>query len=317
MGVKAPTEKNFRRARVKPGKRRGSKARMSWRAARIVVTVVLVGYSMYRAFDLVVSAAALKVQYISVHGNVRLSAGEVRTLADGIRGTSILTADLDGYRHRLLESPWVADVALRRVLPSTVEVFVSERSPIGICRMKNQLYLVDRAGTVIDEFGPQYAEFDLPIIDGLVRAPSSGRPALDERRADLAARVLEAIAPRADLARRVSQIDVSDLHDAVVLMKGMRRCCILARTVSWNGCNRIWMWHRRSVSACRTSTTSISGSTIGSTCDRWPRRTRSRESVRSKLRLIVVEGGPWWDVRNDTWSGSMSARRRSPRSSAR
>jgi len=111
-------------------------------------------------------------------------------------------------------------VALRRVLPSTVEVFVSERTPIGLCRIKNQLYLVDRGGTVIDEFGPQYAGFDLPIIDGLVRPPASGQPALDERRADFAARVLEAIAPRTDLARRISQIDVSDLHDAVVLIEG-------------------------------------------------------------------------------------------------
>ena len=67
-----------------------------------------------------------------MHGNVRLSAGEVQALVDGLRGTSILTADLAAYRRRLLDSPWVADVALRRVLPSTVEVFVSERRPIGL-----------------------------------------------------------------------------------------------------------------------------------------------------------------------------------------
>jgi cell division protein FtsQ len=193
---------------------------MSWRAARIAVCAVLTGYAAYRAFDLVASASALKVQDISVHGNVRLSAGEVRALVEGLRGMNILAVDLPAYRRRLRESPWVADVALRRVLPSTVEVFISERQPMGVCRMRSQLYLVDRSGNVIDEFGPQYAEFDLPIIDGLLRPPSSGQPALDERRADLAARVIDAIAPRADLARLVSQIDVSDLHDAVVLLEG-------------------------------------------------------------------------------------------------
>jgi cell division protein FtsQ len=220
VSVKAPSEKNFRRARVKPGKRRSARKWISWKLVRLVTSGVLVSYATYRAFDLVVTASALQVQHISVHGNVRLSVGEVRTLVDGIRGTSILTANLSAYRHRLLESPWVADVALRRVLPSTVEVFVSERRPMGICRMRSQLYLVDRSGTMIDEYGPQYAEFDLPIIDGLVRPPSSGLPALDERRADLAARVLDAIAPRRDLARRVSQVDVTDLHDAVVLIEG-------------------------------------------------------------------------------------------------
>jgi cell division protein FtsQ len=220
MSVKAPTEKNFRRARVKPGKRRGSSRRLSWRAIRLVVVAVLAVYAVYRAFDLVVSASTLQVQHIAVRGTARMSAAEVRALAEGIRGKSILTADLAAYRHRLLASPWVAEVALRRVLPSTIEVFVSERQPIGLCRLQKQLYLIDRSGVVIDEFGPQYAQFDLPIIDGVVRPPSSGQPAIDERRADFAARVLDALAARADLARSLSQIDVTDLHDAVVLIEG-------------------------------------------------------------------------------------------------
>jgi cell division septal protein FtsQ len=131
MSVKAPTEKNFRRARVKPGKRRGSRARVWWRAARIAATVTLVGYSTYRAFDLVVNAGVLKIRSISVAGNVRLSAGEVHALADGIRGTSILTA----IWPRTAAAARIAmgrGVALRRVLPSTIEVFVSERTPIGL-----------------------------------------------------------------------------------------------------------------------------------------------------------------------------------------
>jgi cell division protein FtsQ len=220
MSVKAPSEKNFRRARARPARRKGGRGWRFWRAVRHVVCAALGVYAAYRAFDLVVSASALQVQHISVHGNVRLSAGEVQTLVGNLRGTSILTADLPAYRRRLLLSPWVADVALRRVLPSTVEVFVSERRPMGLCRIGNQMYLVDRVGMVIDEFGPQYVEFDLPIIDGLVRPPASAEPALDERRADLAARVIDALASRKDLAQRVSQIDVADLHDAVVLLDG-------------------------------------------------------------------------------------------------
>lgn len=220
MSVKAPAEKNFRRTRAKPGKRKGARRRISMRLVRNLIASALVVFAGYRAFDLVVSASALRVQRIAVHGNVRLSAGEVQTIAGGLRGTSILTADLAAYRRRLLASPWVADVALRRVLPSTIEVFVSERTPIGLCRMGTQLYLVDRSGVVIDEFGPQYEEFDLPIIDGLVRTPPSREPALDERRADLAARVIDDLSARPDLAKRVSQIDVRNLHDAIVLLDG-------------------------------------------------------------------------------------------------
>jgi cell division protein FtsQ len=223
MSIKAPAEKNFRRAKVRPGGKKGSAGRLawllSWRAARWVLAGMFVAYAGYRGTNLVLQAAGLQVRRITVHGNVRLSSGEVQAIVDGLRGTSILTADLPGYRRRLMESPWVADVALRRVLPSTVEVFVSERRPMGLCRLGNTLYLIDHSGTLIDEFGPQYAEFDLPIIDGLVRAPGTGQPTIDEGRAELAARVIEALSARKDIAQRVSQIDVTDAHDAVVLLQ--------------------------------------------------------------------------------------------------
>jgi cell division protein FtsQ len=220
MAVKAPAEKNFRRAKVRPAGRKAGRLAgwLTWRIGRWTAAGIVVLYAGYRGSNLVLHASGLQVRRISVHGNVRLSSGEVQAIVDGLRGVNILTADLSGYRRRLMESPWVADVALRRVLPSTVEVFVSERRPMGLCRLGTTLYLVDPGGTLIDEFGPQYAEFDLPIIDGLVRAPSSGQPTIDEGRADLAARVIDALAARKDLAQRVSQIDVRDAHDAVVLL---------------------------------------------------------------------------------------------------
>jgi len=220
MSVKAPTERRFKRAKVKPGKKKSrALSRMTWRAARWVLAIAVMGYASYRATHLVLHASVLQVRKIMVSGNVRLSSGEVRALVDGLRGSSILTADLPRYRTKLLQSPWVADVALRRVLPSTVEVFISERRPMGLCRLGSDIYLIDAHGTVIDRFGPQYAEFDLPIIDGLVRAPSSGEPAIDEARAELAARVIEAVAPRKEIAQWISQIDVRDPHDAIVLLR--------------------------------------------------------------------------------------------------
>ena len=276
MSVKAPSEKNFRRARVKPAKRKGGRAWISWRGVRAVVCGVLVVYAGYRAVDLVASASTLQVRRIAVRGNVRLSAGEVQALVDGLRGTNILTADLAAYRRRLLDSPWVADVALRRVLPSTVEVFVSERRPIGLCRLGNQLYLVDRQGMVIDEFGPKYAEFDLPIIDGLVRAPSAGEPALDPRRAELAARVIDAVAERTDLAQRLSQIDVAISTTPSCCSKGMPPSSTSGRSASSSGCSRTSSWRPPCGSGCRTSTTSICGSTRACTCGRW-RRGNSRD----------------------------------------
>jgi cell division protein FtsQ len=177
-------------------------------------------FALYRGARVSANAHLLQVDRIVVHGNERLSRGEVLAVLNGLRGESLLWTDLDAWRRRLLASPWVRDAALRRSLPSTVDVVVSERQPIGIARINGgDMYLVDERGVIIDQYGPQYADFDLPIVDGLSAVNQAGL-LTDERRAELAARLMAALRAKPQVARRVSQIDVADLHNASVILSG-------------------------------------------------------------------------------------------------
>jgi cell division protein FtsQ len=221
MPVKAPAERNFRRASAKVARRKKFRPYLSWTILRRGLSLLLFVFGVYQSIAFAFTTPLLRVNRISVHGNVRLTSGEVQALVDDLRGSSILSVNLDAFRQRLVESPWIAEVGLRRVLPSTVEIFVSERRPIGLCRMGPDLYLVDDTGTVIDQFGPQYAEFDLPIVDGLISPGGGGKQgAIDTGRAELAARVIGEIGRNQQIASRVSQIDVSDVHDALVMLEG-------------------------------------------------------------------------------------------------
>jgi cell division septal protein FtsQ len=212
--ITAPTDKRFLRTRVQPVRRR-----TTWRAAlaaaRVAGVLVLIAFAAYRVAVVLTTADLLRVNRITVHGIERLSKGEALALVDGLRGQNIFRADLETARQRLLESPWVAEAVLRKRLPASVDVFVTERRPMGIARLGGQLYLVDDRGRVFDEYGPRYAEFDLPVIDGLA-APGKGR--VDSARAALASRVVSALAVHPDVARQVSQIDVRDPNDARVLL---------------------------------------------------------------------------------------------------
>jgi cell division protein FtsQ len=218
--IAAPADKRFRRAQVKPGKKRSSHWRTAWLGFRLAALVAVMTYGGWRATSLVLRAHALQVAKIVVRGNERLATGEVLALVSGLRGQNILTVNLDAWRSRLLSSPWVEDAKLWRLLPGTVEIEVRERHPIGIARVASGLYLVDPHGVVVDEFGPNYADLDLPMIDGLNAAPGQSASMLDEARASLAARLLAALAVRPDLSAKISQIDVSDAHDAVVILDG-------------------------------------------------------------------------------------------------
>jgi cell division septal protein FtsQ len=236
--VAAPADRRFRRAHVKPGSKRRAAARRGWLVFRVIAVLALAGYGGWRGTVLIVGAPALRVSHISLRGNQRLSNGELLGLVDALRGRNILQVDLSEWRSRLLASPWVEDAHVRRVLPSRVEIEIRERQPIGIARLSGGLYLVDAHGVVIDEYGPNYADLDLPLIDGLattagrpragkgrsaaekvaVSRTASGDATIDAARAALAARLIAALATRPDLAERISHIDVSDPHDALVLL---------------------------------------------------------------------------------------------------
>ena len=212
-------DKRFRRAYVKPGR-----PRRIWRAwagvgFRVGLAALALGFGVHRLAGVAAQARVLQIDRIEVRGNERMSSGEVLAVLGGLRGQSLVWTDLNEWRTRLLAAAWVRDANLRRSLPSTVEVVVIERQPIGIARIDGQLYLVDDHGVLIDEHGPQYAEFDLPIVDGLP-PPADARSITDQARADLAARVIAAMKPRPEIARRLSQIDVSNVRDAVVLLSG-------------------------------------------------------------------------------------------------
>jgi len=218
--VAAPADRRFRRAHVKPARRKRTWRALAWPAIRYGLVAAVASLAVYRGVQVSANAHLLQVNRIVVHGNERLSKGEVLAVLSGLRGESLLWTDLEAWRRRLLSSPWVRDAALRRSLPATVDVVVSERQPIGIGRINGgDMYLVDERGVIIDQYGPQYADLDLPIIDGLAAVNQDGS-LTDERRADLAARLMTALRAKPQVARRVSQIDVTDLHNAAVILSG-------------------------------------------------------------------------------------------------
>jgi cell division protein FtsQ len=218
MSVTAPADRRFRRSRIPAARRR--RAHPVWRVVKIVVIVgVLTGAGSWAA-----GAAAglpwLRVQHIRVHGNQRVHAGEVAALLEGMKGQSLLAVDLERWRSRLFASAWVADATLRRRLPGTIDVELRERLPMGLARAGTDLFLVDAAGTVIDEYGPRYADCDLPIIDGIVVVPVSVPPVIDRLRGQLVSRLMAELRTRPELAGRVSQIDAGNVHDVHVILDG-------------------------------------------------------------------------------------------------
>lgn len=215
-GTAELSDKRFRRTDVRPTRRR-TVARL-WKVGRAVVVTVVVIAGIGFAAQRVTAASTLAVRHLIVRGHDRLTLAEVEALVGDVRGESLFSVDLAQVRVQLLESPWVADVVIRRVLPGTLDLRVVERAPVAIARLNQQLYLVDDQGVIIDEYGPVYRQFDLPIVDGLAAERTNGGPVLDVSRVQLAARFLRSLGAHPELRRALSQVDVSTADNVKVLL---------------------------------------------------------------------------------------------------
>jgi len=220
MPVTAPSDRRLRRSQIPAARRRRLRARPVWRVVRFVVIAGLFTGAVTWAAAAATDLPWLRVQHIRVHGNQRVHDGEVAALLEGMTGQSLLAVDLERWRSRLFASAWVADATLWRRLPGTIDVELRERVPMGIARAGTDLFLVDAAGTVIDEYGPRYADCDLPIIDGIIVTPVSVPPTVDRLRGQLASRLMSELRTRPELAKRVSQIDAGNVHDVHVILDG-------------------------------------------------------------------------------------------------
>ena len=151
--VATPADRHFRRAHLKPARRRTWRTRLL-PALKYAATLALAAYAIYRGEDLVAHARVLQIDRIVVRGNERLSTSDVLAMLDPMLGENLVRSDLESWRKRLLASSWVRDASLRRWLPSTVEVALTERQPIGIGRLNGALHLIDEHGVLIDDYGP-------------------------------------------------------------------------------------------------------------------------------------------------------------------
>ncbi len=230
MAVKAPADKRFKRGRVKTPR----KATRRWTAllrpvAKWSLVVLLVVYATGRAFALVTEAPALRISHVAVHGHHHLRPADVLSRVRMLDGQNIVRVDLEAARRRLLGSPWIAEATLRRQLPATIEIEITERQPVALARMgRGALQLIAGDGMVLGPVGSAQAGVDLPIADGLTPVPGRslsgpgagvGVPArVDPERAGLLGRLVESLREEQGLLELVSEVDVSNVEDAVVLL---------------------------------------------------------------------------------------------------
>ena len=126
---------------------------------------------------MVIAQAGLEVHDILVAGRGRTSRGDLMRAIATPRGSSIFDLDLAEIQRRVETLPWVKTAVVRRQLPATLYVDLTERRPLALWQHQAKLRLVDRDGEVI-AVQNLTAFAELPILVG-ADAPARGQAALE------------------------------------------------------------------------------------------------------------------------------------------
>jgi cell division septal protein FtsQ len=146
------------------------------KAASTVAVLAALGWGGYTLARYVRNDPRFEVRALSVTGVSgplkRLSEEQVVAQAEFEVGTNVFRVDLEDIRQRVERLRWVRYAVVHRVLPDQIMVKIVEREPIGLARIRGEIYQFDEDAVILDLDPISTASF--PILDGLRRNDPEG-----------------------------------------------------------------------------------------------------------------------------------------------
>jgi cell division protein FtsQ len=135
----------------------------------IVGMVVVVATSIAVAWGIrqhVMTSPRFAVRTVRVEGTVKRNSEQIAASGGLQVGKNIFTIDLESARVRILQDAWIEKATVRRKLPSTITVEVSERDASAAVVVGSELYLCTHDGELFKRVEPGDPT-NLVVISGL------------------------------------------------------------------------------------------------------------------------------------------------------
>lgn len=128
--------------------------------------LVVLGWSAYAVVHYLRTASRFEVLKLSVSGLKRVDENQVIAKAGFEVGTNVFKVNLEGIRKKVEQLQWVRYAMVERVLPDEIMIKVVEREPIGIARIRGEIFQFDADAMILNpDFAGDAGSF--PVLDGL------------------------------------------------------------------------------------------------------------------------------------------------------
>ena len=180
---------------------------------RLALVLAVVGLAV--GGWLLLRSPLLQVQEVKVVGAEKLDAATLAA-ASGLEGENILFADTGKAKERLSQVAMIKDLSIERQWPGKMVIKVKERQPWGYWRVKEQIYVIDDEGFVLDNDQPGEGAPTIVQLDSERQWLPGER--VEVHAVDLARQLIES-APRS-LGRAVVGLEYSDRSGLTVVLEG-------------------------------------------------------------------------------------------------
>lgn len=127
----------------------------------VVLPVLMVVAATYMASG--IAKSAFRIRSVVITGNEHLTDGELKTMAGLGIDENLGTVSGRRISSKMMESPWIRSVAVRKEFPDRLLIHISEAEPFALLDLKGKLFIVDDRGTMLEELRDIAVPF-LPVI---------------------------------------------------------------------------------------------------------------------------------------------------------
>jgi cell division protein FtsQ len=184
------------------------------------IATIVSGLALYQAGHYFLFSPSVMIErpdQIEMQGNRFVPPGAIVEKFSADLHRSVVRVPLEERRKALESLPWVEHAHVQRVLPNSIRVEITERTPVAFLRGANELSLVDINGIILER--PVDGEFRFPVVSGV--GESMPRDVREQRMRLFVQFMQEIEHARPGAGDHISEADLSDATDIRATLTGL------------------------------------------------------------------------------------------------
>lgn len=216
---KQNNSKKKKKSKVKPKKdaSKGTQQSSKFKAVVkwIILIILLIGAIIY-----FMMSPLFNIRQIVIEGTSKINTQEIESLSQLTTGQNIYNFSKTKAKEKIKENPYISTVEIKRQLPDTVIIKVTEREATFLIEFGNAYIYLDNQGYALEI---SEEELDLPILSSLSANLSEFKPGNRLEKEDLlrleqVITIISAIKSN-ELYDKLIKIDVADTTNFVLTME--------------------------------------------------------------------------------------------------